>query len=107
MVAMEYALRRGDRLSHLVLADTGGAIRWAQEEAPAELARRGNDEATVELARRFFSGHNAPHERPEQVLAAVREFLRESRPDRTGPRLEPAPGTAEPSRTTSQDHTFG
>jgi proline iminopeptidase len=62
MVAMEYAFRHPDRLSHLVLADTGADVRWVQEEAPAELARRGYEEATVELARRFFSGRIEPRE---------------------------------------------
>ena len=44
-VALEYALRYPDRLSHLVLVDTGGDSRWAQENAPrswrsAGLARK-------------------------------------------------------------------
>ena len=40
-VALEYALRHPDSLSHLVLLDPGGDSRWARENAPELLARRG------------------------------------------------------------------
>lgn len=70
MVAMEYALRYPDSLSHLVLLDTGGDIRWAQEHAPEVLARRGYKPATVKLARRFFHGQIAPNE----MLPALMRF---------------------------------
>ena len=40
-VALEYALRYPDSLSHLVLLDTGGDSRWAQQNAPELLAKRG------------------------------------------------------------------
>jgi proline iminopeptidase len=33
-VALEYALRYPDRLSHLVLLDTGGDSHWARQNAP-------------------------------------------------------------------------
>ena len=33
-VALEYALRYPDRVSHLVLLDTGGDSRWARDNAP-------------------------------------------------------------------------
>lgn len=59
-VALEYALRYPDRLSHLVLLDTGGEGRWAQERAPELLAKRGFDENTVRLARRWFNGQVPP-----------------------------------------------
>jgi pimeloyl-ACP methyl ester carboxylesterase len=62
MVALEYALRYPDSLSHLVLLDTGGEGRWAQESGPEILARRGYSPATAQLARRFFSGRIAPNE---------------------------------------------
>jgi proline iminopeptidase len=61
-VALEYALRYPDRLSHLVLLDTGGASRWVQEHAPELLAKRGYSPAKVRLARRFFNGQIAPRE---------------------------------------------
>ena len=61
-VALEYALRAPDSLSHLVLLDTGGDSRWAQENAPEVLARRGFSPRTVKLARRFLNGQIAPRE---------------------------------------------
>lgn len=61
-VAVEYALRYPDRLSHLVLLDTGGDSRWSQQNAPDLLARRGYSPEKVELVRRFFNGEIAPNE---------------------------------------------
>jgi proline iminopeptidase len=61
-VALEYALRYPDSLSHLVLLDTAGESRWAREHAPEVLARRGYSPRTVALARRFFNGQIAPKE---------------------------------------------
>lgn len=59
-VALEYALRYPDRLSHLVLLDTGADRRWAQENAPQLLAKRGYSAETVELVRRWFTGDFVP-----------------------------------------------
>ena len=70
MVALEYALRHPERLSHLVLVDTCGDSRWAREKAPEVLARRGYKPQTVELARRFFNGRIAPKE----MMVAMRAF---------------------------------
>ena len=61
-VGLEYALRYPDGLSHLVLLDTGGDSRWAQENAPELLARRGFSPKTVRLARRFLNGQIEPRE---------------------------------------------
>jgi proline iminopeptidase len=61
-VALEYALRYPDRLSHLVLLDTGGDSWWEQENAPKLLAQRGFSPAKVELARRWFTGQTAAWE---------------------------------------------
>jgi proline iminopeptidase len=61
-VALEYALRYPDSLSHLVLLDTGGDSRWAQTNAPLVLARRGFSPRIVELARRFLNGRIKPSE---------------------------------------------
>ena len=55
-VAMEYALRYPQNLSHLLLVDTGAENSWAQEKAPEELARRGFDPEIVDLCRRYFNG---------------------------------------------------
>src|SRR3989304_3705822 len=40
-VALEYALRYPDSLSHLVLLDTGGDSRWSLQNAADLLAERG------------------------------------------------------------------
>lgn len=61
-VALEYALRYPDRLSALVLVDTGGDSRWAQENAPKVLAQRGYSPEIVNLARRFLNGQIEPGE---------------------------------------------
>jgi pimeloyl-ACP methyl ester carboxylesterase len=61
-VALEYALRYPDRVSHLILLDTGASGRWARENAPAVLTARGFDAATVELVRRWFTGQFKPIE---------------------------------------------
>jgi proline iminopeptidase len=55
-VALEYALRHPDRVSRLVLLDTGADARWARDNAPALLAARGYSPARVELVRRWFHG---------------------------------------------------
>jgi len=62
MVALEYALRYPQSLSHLLLLDTCGDTWWVQQNAPALLAKRGHPPATVETARRFFNGEIAPEE---------------------------------------------
>jgi proline iminopeptidase len=61
-VALEYALRYPDSLSHLILLDTGGDSWWDQENAPQLLAKRGFSGRKVELARRWFNGQTAPWE---------------------------------------------
>jgi proline iminopeptidase len=61
-VAMEYALRYPQNLSHLLLVDTGGENRWAQEKAPEELAKRGFSPQMVDLTRRYFNGQIEPNE---------------------------------------------
>lgn len=62
MVALEYALRYPQSLSHLLLIDAGADSRWQQQNAPELLAQRGYSPDTVETARRFFSGEIAPNE---------------------------------------------
>lgn len=61
-VALEYALRYPDRVSSLVLVDTGAESRWARENAPQVLAQRGYSPARVELARRWLNGQFTPRE---------------------------------------------
>lgn len=55
-VALEYALRYPQRLSRLILMDTGGDQRWVNQNAPELLAKRGYSAAIVEAARRFYNG---------------------------------------------------
>jgi proline iminopeptidase len=69
-VALEYALRYPDSLSHLVLLDTGGDSRWGRQNAPGLLAKRGYSPATVRLVRRFFTGQITPNE----MLPALMRF---------------------------------
>jgi pimeloyl-ACP methyl ester carboxylesterase len=61
-VALEYALRYPQSLSHLILMDTGGDSWWSQHNAPELLAKRGYKPAAVDAARRFFNGQLAPDE---------------------------------------------
>jgi proline iminopeptidase len=69
-VALEYALRYPDRLSHLVLLDTGGDSNWARQNAPDVLARRGYSPEKVKLVRRFFKGQIEP----DEMLPALMRF---------------------------------
>jgi proline iminopeptidase len=55
-VALEYALRYPEHLSHLILLDTGGDSNWSRINGPLVLGRRGYSPQTVQLAQRFFNG---------------------------------------------------
>ncbi|HSG43438.1 MAG TPA: alpha/beta hydrolase [Anaerolineales bacterium] len=55
-VALEYALRYPQSLSHLILMDTGGDQWWVQHNAPKILAKRGYSTSAVQAAQRFFNG---------------------------------------------------
>jgi proline iminopeptidase len=68
-VAIEYALRHPERVSHLVLEDTGGDARWSRERAPALLERRGFSPRLARMTRRYFTGRQSPPQ-------AVRTLLR-------------------------------
>jgi proline iminopeptidase len=67
-VALEYALRYPQSLSHLVLLDTGADSWWSRENAPRVLAGRGYRPRTVQLVRRFFTGRIAPSEMAPAML---------------------------------------
>jgi proline iminopeptidase len=60
-VALEYALRYPDRISHLVLMNTGGDSHWASENAPKLVAERYGPEKG-ELVRRWFHGEFPPED---------------------------------------------
>jgi pimeloyl-ACP methyl ester carboxylesterase len=72
MVALELALRFPSAISHLLLLDTCGDARWAQQNAPEILAKRGYRAAAVRAARRFFTGQLAPR---EVMPTALKFFL--------------------------------
>ena len=72
MVALEYALRYPQGLSHLLLMDTCGDTRWAQQNAPEVLAKRGYNATAVQASRRFFNGQLDPNE----VLPTMLKFGR-------------------------------
>lgn len=91
-VALEYALRYPNSLSHLILLDAGGDSWWEQENAPELLAKRGFSGKKVELARRWFNGRTAPweffptlmrlggaYDPHTSLLAAVRTMFAERR----------------------------
>lgn len=59
-VALEYALRYPQRLSQLVLMDTGGDQWWVQHNAPELLSKRGYSAGAVQAAHRFYSGQLTP-----------------------------------------------
>ena len=61
-VALEYALRYPQRLSRLILMDTGGDQWWVNHNAPELLAKRGFSAEAVEAARRFYNGQVTPDE---------------------------------------------
>jgi proline iminopeptidase len=61
-VALEYALRYPQHLSHLILMDTGGDQWWVNQNAPNLLRKRGFKASTVESARRFYKGEITPSE---------------------------------------------
>lgn len=67
-VALEYALRYAQRVSHLILMDTCGDTRWVQQSAPEILAQRGYSPAAVQAARRFFNGQLTSDEFMRTVL---------------------------------------
>ncbi len=61
-VALEYALRYPQSLSHLILVNSGADYRWPSENAPKELEKRGYSPEMVELTRRYFNGLIEPKE---------------------------------------------
>jgi proline iminopeptidase len=70
-VAIEYALRHPDRISHLLLLDTAADSHWYQKSAPAILEKRGWNAKAVRAAERFFNGELAVKE----IRAAVMRFF--------------------------------
>lgn len=61
-VALEYALRYPQNLSHLLLVNSGADYRWPSDNACKVLAKRGYSPEMVELTRRYFNGQIEPRE---------------------------------------------
>jgi proline-specific peptidase len=61
-VALEYALRYPQRVSRMVLINSGADYRWPRENAAKILAERGFSPELVETARRFLTGECEPNE---------------------------------------------
>jgi pimeloyl-ACP methyl ester carboxylesterase len=74
MVALEYALRYPQSLTHLLLMDTCGDTRWVQQNAPEILAKRGYSPSAVQAARRFFNGQLTPGEVVPTMLKFSRAY---------------------------------
>lgn len=61
-VALEYVLRYPDRVSRLVLVDTGADSSWPMQRAAELVIERGYPAKKAELVRRFFNGEFAPRQ---------------------------------------------
>ena len=100
MVALEYALRYPQSLSHLLLMDTGGDARWLQHNAAELLEKRGYSAAAVQAYRRYFSGQLTPKELFPASIKFARAFNYNSnlwamvREVISGPRLKMRPEAA-------------
>jgi proline iminopeptidase len=70
-VALEYALRYPQSLSHLILMNAGGDQWWANQNAMEILAKRGYSAGAVEAARRWFNGEI----RPEEYARTLMKFM--------------------------------
>ena len=105
MVALEYALRYPQSLSHLLLLDTCGDTWWVQQNAPEILAKRGYSSATVKTARRFFNGQIEPNEFMSSMMRLARAYYH-----RVSPLLlarETVMGTRIKTRPEAQIFAFG
>jgi proline iminopeptidase len=80
MVALEYALRYPQSLSHLLLVDTCGDTWWVQQNAPQLLAKRGFSPAAVETARRFYNGQIKPKEFMPSMLKLAKAYYHNAGP---------------------------
>ncbi|MGE5264261.1 MAG: alpha/beta fold hydrolase [Acidobacteriota bacterium] len=92
-VALEYALRYPQNLSHLILMDTGGDQRWVNQNAPEILAKRGYSDDAVQAARRFYNGQLTSGEYFPTVMKFITAYYYHSSPLATahealfGPRI--------------------
>ena len=56
MVALEYALRYPNHLSHLILLDTGSNINLIKKEASKQLIQLGYNKIAIKFAHRLYNG---------------------------------------------------
>ena len=61
-VALEYTLRYPERVSRLLLIDTGADSRWSRDYAAELVIKRGHGKEKADLVRRFFHGEFQPKE---------------------------------------------
>jgi proline iminopeptidase len=73
-VALEYALRYPQSLTHLILMDTGGDQWWVNHNASEIIAKRGYSAGAVKAARRFYNGQLTPSEFLPTVLKFIRAY---------------------------------
>lgn len=74
-VALEYALRNPQSLSHLILMNTGGDQWWVNQNAPELLAKRGYSASAVQAARRFYNGQLTPGEYFPTVFQFIGAYM--------------------------------
>jgi len=67
-IAQEYALRFPDRITHLILMDTGADCTLVREGVPAVLKNRGYTPSEVEAARQLFTGELPPGKLPVTMI---------------------------------------
>jgi pimeloyl-ACP methyl ester carboxylesterase len=67
-VALEYALRYPNSLTHLVLVDTGGDYKWGRENAPKVLSQRGFSPDFVKMASHLLNGQIEPDEMSSHLM---------------------------------------
>jgi proline iminopeptidase len=73
-VALEYALRYPQSLSHLLLMNTGADQWWVQHNAPDLLAKRGYSASAVQAAHRFYNGQVTAEEYFPTVLKFFKAY---------------------------------
>jgi proline iminopeptidase len=67
-IAQEYALRFPERITHLILMDTGADCRLVREGVPALLKDRGYTPSQVDAARQLFTGDLPPRKLPMTMI---------------------------------------
>jgi len=74
MVALEYAIRFPERLSHLCVLDSGGDAKMVQQGASLVLGQRGFSNREVATAQRFFTGQIGHGELLKSMITLGRAY---------------------------------